>query len=140
LALGLLAKAEGKAAPGPLNATSHWFHGEGATRVSDVDAAHTATGYLTHHGASVMWASVMEAILSTRKNVWPAEIALTAAGVSVLAAAVDYGITPKRFTPGWEDVLTKKSMAGTYVAMAAGLTLGGIITSKMMPGSYARRR
>jgi hypothetical protein len=140
LALGLLAKAEGKAAPRPLNATSHWLHGEGAAKVSDVDAAHTATGYLTHHGASAMWASVMEAILSTRKNVSPSEIALTAVGVSVLAAAVDYGITPKRFTPGWEDVLTKKSMAGAYVAMAAGLTIGGILTSKMMPGSYARRR
>ena len=140
VALGLLARAEGKSAARPINATSHWSHGEGAAKVRGVDAAHTATGYLTHHGASVMWASIMEAILSTRRNVSPSEIALTAAGVSVLAAAVDYGITPKRFTPGWEDVLTKKSMAGAYAAMAVGLAIGGILTSKYLPGSYAPRR
>ncbi len=140
VALALLAKAEGKAAPRPINATSHWLHGEGAAKVRGVDAEHTATGYLTHHGACVMWASIMESMLAGRKNVSPSQIALTAAGVSALAAAVDYGITPKRFTPGWEDVLTKKSMAGAYVAMAAGLAIGGILTSRMMPGTYTRRR
>jgi hypothetical protein len=140
VALALLAKAEGKAAPRPINATSHWLHGEGAAKVRGVDAEHTATGYLTHHGACVMWASIMESMLAGRKNVSPSQIALTAAGVSALAAAVDYGITPKRFTPGWEDVLTKKSMAGAYAAMAAGLGVGCILTSKMMPGIYTRRR
>ncbi len=74
---------------------------EGAAEARGADATHTATGYLTHHGAFVMWASLMEAILSGRKSPPVSEIALTAAGVSVLAAAIDYGITPKRFTPGW---------------------------------------
>ena len=139
VALGLLAKNEGKAAPRPINATSHWVHGEDAGNVRGVDAAHTATGYLTHHSACVMWASIMEAILKRRGNVGPGEIAVTAAGVSVLAAAVDYGITPKRFTPGWEAVLTKKSMAGAYVAMAVGLAVGGIVTSRLLPGSFYDR-
>ena len=140
VALGLLAKAEGKSAPRPVNATSHWLHGEGAANVQGVDAAHTGTGYLTHHGACVMWASVMESILARRANVSSSDIALTAAGVSVLAAAVDYGITPKRFTPGWEEVLTKNSIAGVYIAMAAGLTIGGLVTANMIPGSSANRR
>jgi hypothetical protein len=113
-------------------------HGEGAGNVPGIDAAHTATGYLTHHSACVMWASIMEAILKQRRNVGPGEIAITAAFVSVLAAAVDYGITPKRFTPGWETVLTKKSMAGAYVAMAVGLTIGGMVTSRL-PGSFYDR-
>lgn len=140
VALSLLAKVEGKAAARPINATSHWLHGGAAAKVRGVDAEHTATGYLTHHGACVMWASIMQAVLAGRKNVSPSEIALTAAGVSALAAAVDYGITPKRFTPGWEDVLTKKSMAAAYAAMAAGLAVGGILSSKTMPGTYTRRR
>ena len=130
-ALALLAKAEGKAAPRPINATSHWVHGETAGNVRDADLSHTATGYATHHGACVFWASVMESILAGREHIRPSEIALSAAAVSVLAAAVDYGITPKRFTPGWEEVLTKRSMAGAYAAMALGLAAGGLLTSRM---------
>ena len=43
-----------------------------------------------------------------------------AASIGVLAAAVDYTITPKRLTPGWELVLSKTSMAVVYAAMSAG--------------------
>ena len=32
----------------------------------------------------------------------------------------DYTVTPRRFTPGWELVLSKRSMALVYGAMAAG--------------------
>jgi hypothetical protein len=39
---------------------------------------------------------------------------------SAIAAVVDYGLTPHRFTPGWELVLSKRSMAAAYLAMAAG--------------------
>jgi hypothetical protein len=66
-----------------------------------------------------------------REPIRASEIALSAAAVSALAAAVDYGITPKRFTPGWEEVLTKRSMADAYAAMALGLTIGGLLTSRM---------
>ena len=38
-----------------------------------------------------------------------------------IAAAVDYGATPRRFTPGWELVLSRAGMALVYSAMAAGL-------------------
>ena len=130
-ALALLAKAEGKAAPRPINATSHWLRGDTAGNVRDADLRHTVTGYVTHHGACVFWALVMESVLAGRELIRPSEVALSAAAVSALAAAVDYGITPKRFTPGWEEVLTKRSMAGAYAAMALGLTIGGLLTSRM---------
>jgi hypothetical protein len=130
-ALAILADAEGKSAPRPTNATSHWLHGETAGSVRGIDAAHTATGYAIHHGACVLWALVFEWVVAGRKNISPSEIPLTAAGVSILAAAVDYIITPKRFTPGWEAVLTKRSIAGVYVATALGLALGGLFTWRM---------
>lgn len=38
--------------------------------------------------------------------------------VSAFAAAVDYGVTPKRFTPRWEFMLSEQSTAATYAAMA----------------------
>jgi hypothetical protein len=134
-ALAAMAKAEGKAASSPINATSHWLHGESAADVRSIDVAHTATGYLTHHGACLLWASIMESIISNRKNVSPAEIALIAVGVSAFAAGVDYGITPKRFTPGWEEVLSVRSMGVAYASMAIGLAVGGLLTPRINPVS-----
>jgi hypothetical protein len=50
--------------------------------------------------------------------------------MSAIAAAVDYIATPKRFTPGWEFVLSKRSMAATYAAMALGMAAGALITQR----------
>jgi len=130
--LAIAAKTEGKAGPSPINATSHWLEGESAADVSDIDLAHTGVGYLTHHGACVFWASIMEWIVSNRRNVAPSEIALIATGVSALAAGIDYGITPKRFTAGWEEVLSVRSMGVAYAAMAVGLALGSILASQII--------
>lgn len=47
--------------------------------------------------------------------------------MSAFAAAVDYGVTPKRFTSRWEFVLTKRSAALTYAAMALRLAAGASI-------------
>ena len=40
--------------------------------------------------------------------------------MSAIAAGIDYGATPKRLTPGWELVLSRRSMGATYGAMALG--------------------
>ena len=50
--------------------------------------------------------------------------------MSAIAAAVDYTITPKRFTPRWEFVLSKRSMAVAYAAMDLGLAAGALITQR----------
>src|SRR5438045_9328878 len=50
-----------------------------------------------------------------------------ACAMSVIAAVIDYGATPKRLTPGWELVLSKRSIAATYVAMALGLAAGALL-------------
>jgi hypothetical protein len=50
-----------------------------------------------------------------------------AAVVSAIAAAVDYGVTPERLTPGWELVLSKRSLFATYSAMAVGLAAGALL-------------
>ena len=46
--------------------------------------------------------------------------------MSTIAAVVDYGITPKRFTPGWEE-FSKRSIGVTYAAMALGLATGAML-------------
>jgi len=51
-----------------------------------------------------------------------------AVATAAIAAAVDYGATPRRFTPGWEFMLSKRAMAVAYGAMAAGLAAGALLT------------
>jgi hypothetical protein len=127
MALALLARAEGKGALQPVNSTSHWYNGKRAGAFRDADLAHTAVGYATHHAATLFWAVLFERWIEPRRPVGALPMLRDALLLSAIAAAVDYGATPKRFTPGWEFVLSKRSMAAAYVAMAAGLAAGAIV-------------
>jgi len=124
MALALLARAEGKTASQPINATSHWLNRSEAGSFKGVDIAHTAVGYATHHAATLFWAVLFERWIGTRRPLPVLTLVQRALATSAVAALVDYGATPKRLTPGWELVLTKRSMAVAYGAMAVGLTLG----------------
>jgi hypothetical protein len=62
--LGLLAKVEQKDPVQPINATTHWLHGEEAGAITAIDVKHTATGYATHHAATVFWAALFETMQS----------------------------------------------------------------------------
>lgn len=127
VALALLARAEGRGALQPVNATSHWRHGKRAAAVTRADLAHTGVGYATHHAATVFWAVLFEWWIGGRRHRLAALPAVRdALAMSALAAVVDYTVTPKRFTPGWEFVLSKRSMALAYVAMGFGLAAGAL--------------
>ena len=133
-ALALAARVEGKAAVRPINATSHWLNGEAAGSHEDFDGAHTVVGFLTNHVASIFWAVFFEAWHARRRLAGPFPMLRDALIMSAVAAAVDYGATPKRFTPGWEFVLSKKGMAVAYGGLAVGLAAGALLTQS------ARRR
>ena len=115
-ALALLARAEGAGAVQPLNATSHWLHGPGAAAITRTDGRHTVVGFATHAAATLFWAAVWAA--------WPGRRRPGALGMAALAAVVDYTVTPRRFTPGWELVLSRPAMAVTYAAMGLGFRAG----------------
>ncbi len=127
LALALAARSEGKPAVLPLNATSHWRNGERAASFDGIDAAHTGVGYATNHVASVFWAVFFQAWRAWRGPARPLPMLRDAVVMSAIAAAVDYGPTPKRFTPGWEFVLSKKGMAVAYGGLALGLAAGALL-------------
>ena len=124
VALALLARAEGQGLLQPVNSTSHWLNGEQAASFRGADLAHTAVGYATHHAATVFWAVLFERWVGARRPTGALTLMPDALVLSAIAAAVDYGATPKRFTPGWEFVLSKRSMAVAYLAMAFGLAAG----------------
>ncbi len=129
-ALATLARTEGKGALRPINSTSHWLHGERAGRVRRLDAAHTLTGYATHHASAVFWALFLEAWLASRPPRAPLLLLRDATAVAAIAATVDYGFVPKRLTPGWESVLRKRSIVATFGALALGLAAGAMITQE----------
>ena len=126
-ALALLAQGEGKSAFQPTNATSHWLHGDHAASHREPDVAHTLVGYATHHASTLFWAVPFEVWLAARPPRTTAGLLRNACIMSAIAAGIDYGATPKRLTPGWELVLSKRSMVATYGAMALGLAGGALV-------------
>ena len=130
-ALLKLARAERKGSVQPINSTSHWLHGERAGLVAQADAAHTLVGYATHHASAWFWALLFERWLIARPPRSAVALLRDGATMAAIAAAVDYGITPKRLTPGWELVLSKRGIALAYVAMAFGLTTGALVTQRL---------
>jgi hypothetical protein len=55
-----------------------------------------------------------------------------ACAMSAIAAVVDYGLTPKRLTPGWELVYQKSSMSVAYGAMALGVAAGALVARRLL--------
>lgn len=112
----------------PVNAVAHWFFGDRALREDDPSFLYTATGYLTHHAASVFWGTLHAKAWGARpeaKKPLPAAAgALTAAAVANL---VDYQLTPKRLTPGFEHRLGKPEMTTVYAFFALGLMAGSML-------------
>lgn len=127
-ALAILARAEGKGALQPVNATSHWLHGEEAGHFRRADAAHTLVGFTTHHASALFWALPFEIWLARHPPRSRTHLLRDAAVMSAIAAAVDYGMVPKRLTPGWEEVVSKRSIAVAYGALALGLFAGAMLT------------
>ena len=123
--LMMLSAREGRAPMRPINATSHWIHGPRAGRKRGTDLAHTGVGIVTHHLATMWWSFLLEKWLGPRPRTLP-EMALAGGSTAALAALVDYGLMPRRLSPGWELALTRKSMVGAFAAMAVGLAAGAL--------------
>jgi hypothetical protein len=115
----------------PMNAVSHWFFGERALREDDASLAYTAGGYATHHAAAVFWgvlyAKAWGARPEAKKPLAAAAGAVAAAGV---ASFVDYQLTPKRLTPGFEHRLARPEMTTVYAFFALGLAAGSLLMKK----------
>ena len=107
----------------PLNATSHWLNGEAVAQETRATWRTTGVGLLTHLAATGFWAILYELWLRRGRRTG-ADVAGKALAMAGVSALVDYRATPKRFTPGWEFVLTPGAMALAYVALGAGLAVG----------------
>jgi len=127
-ALATFGKRETGSSLAGVNAVSHWLWGDADARRNDFSWRHTVVGALTNELASVFWAFCFERLFAARaRNVSAPKLVSEAAATSALAFAVDYGITPKRLTPGYELRLSRPSLFAVYVAFAGGLALGSLL-------------
>lgn len=115
----------------PTNATSHWLWREEAFGVHVPTWRHTAIGYAIHHGTATFWAVLYAWLHGNRPAARTLPAALTNAAVaSAVACTVDYTLTPKRLTPGFEHHLSKTSMALVYAGFALGLAAGCLAANR----------
>lgn len=115
----------------PLNAVSHWFFGDRSLRQDEPSARYTLTGYLTHHSASIFWGILYAKLWGARPQAKQPLPAL-AGGVAAAAVAcfIDYQLTPKRLTPGFEHRLGRPEMAKVYACFALGLAIGSLLMKR----------
>ena len=139
VALALMAKAQGRGALQPLNATSHWLNGEAAAQRTGAGWRTTGVGLATHFAATAFWAAIYEGWLRRGRRRGAAVLGKAAAMAGV-SALVDYRATPKRFTPGWEFVLSSGAMSVAYIALGAGLAAGAAWADGPPPARAKARR
>jgi hypothetical protein len=137
-AVALLSHLEGHSAARPINATSHVLWGPRDALSDKIDVVNTLPGLLINVGAAFFWGAVFAFSTPSASKQTSKGVIGRAFGTSLLAAAVDYGMVPRRLRPGWELALRVRSVALALAAMGAGLAAGGL-TARGKPASRLGR-
>jgi len=133
-AITILAKAEGRPVLGPINGSSHWLWGDGDASHGRADLAHSAVGGITNIGAGLMWGALFGALRDQRRSE-PGQIIRDGAILGAVAGLLDYGLLPRRFSPGWELALSGRSVVLSMAAMAAGAVVGSLVARESRDGA-----
>lgn len=125
--LALAGRWQAGSAAAPVNAASHWLWGDESLREDAPTWRHTLPGFLTQHAASVFWAALYSRVYGHRPEAKELPNAILG-GIATSAAAyvVDYTVTPKRLTPGYEHRLDGTGMLAVYAALALGFAAGAV--------------
>lgn len=107
----------------PVNAISHIVWGPAAGRQRRVSLRHTGLGLLLNGAACAFWSWLYEAGRGFGRQGSIVNAVLSAIGISALAYVTDYHIVPRRFTPGFELSLSRRSFPWLYGSLAAGLVI-----------------
>ena len=126
--LGLLGRRKAGGVAAPVNAVSHWLWGDDALHEHRMTWKYTLPGALTQHAASILWAGLYSRVYGHRPEAKQLPQAI-AGGIATSATAyvVDYTITPRRLTPGYEHRLDGAGMLAVYAALAVGFTVGALL-------------
>jgi hypothetical protein len=131
LALAVAGRRENGSIVAPTNAISHWLWRGEAFMVDRPTLRHTLVGYVIHHLTSTFWAVLYAWLHGNRRDVQTVPRAMAGATVAAaVACTVDYTVTPKRLTPGFEHRLSTGAMALVYGAFAIGLAAGCLAANR----------
>ena len=125
-AITLLARVEGKPALAPATASSHWLWEDEDGRRPEDEPLRAGVGIATNVGAGLMWGGLLGAHLQ-RSPREPHEIVRDGAVMGAVAALLDYGLLPRRLSPGWENTLSGRSVVLGMAGMTAGAIVGGLV-------------
>lgn len=127
VALAAAGARQNRAPAAPVNAISHWLWDRPALVADGASARHTLAGYLIHHAASIWWGTLHAKAWGTQARAKRPGPALAGASAAAsLACFVDFKMTPRRLTPGFEHRLSAGALLGVYAAFALGLALGSM--------------
>jgi hypothetical protein len=125
--LAIVGQRQAGSASAPVNAASHWLWGDESLRQDGTTLRHTLPGFLTQHAASVLWGTLYSRVYGHRPEAKDLpQAVLGGIATSATAYVIDYTITPKRFTPGYEHRLDGSGMLAVYAALAVGFAVGAM--------------
>ncbi|WP_157991550.1 hypothetical protein [Caldimonas tepidiphila] len=139
-ALAIFGRKDAGSVMRPINAPSHWLHGDRGTRQDGISVRYTLPGVLTHQLSAVFWAMFFERLVPDRPEHRspPALLGHAAVGTAV-AALVDLKLVPRRLTPGFEQPLRSRSLWWVYSCFALGLAAGSHWASHRHSRTVERR-
>ena len=122
-----------------VNASSQWLWGRHARHRRGGSIRYTLVGFLVHQLCSFLWSALYAAWNAHRPTARRSVQLRRAAAIGLLAATVDYTVTPKRLRPGFEAHLSRASMVGVYGMFALGLYLAAKRQESVRPPLRAER-
>ncbi len=124
LAAARLGRRDSDSAAAALNAPSHVIWGDSAFAERRFAARYTLPGIVINTGAGLFWAAVMRMLFrgSARRSLPSLLVGGTA--TSSLAWLIDYGLIPRRLSPGIQELVSRRSLLTIHGLFALGLALG----------------
>jgi hypothetical protein len=119
-------RRERRSVAAPLNAVNHNVWSDAALARNDVSLRHTATGAVLHVASALLWGGLYAWLRHRRWRPTAGNAVVDAVAVSAVASLVDFKVVTARLTPGFEHRLSRQGLAWFYIALAAGLALGGL--------------
>lgn len=133
-ALALAGRRENGDAAAPVNAISHWVWDRPALYQNGPSIRHTLVGYLVHHTASVFWGVLHARAWGCRPLAkQPGPAMAGGAAAAAVACFVDFRMTPRRLTPGFEHRLSSGALLAVYACFALGLAIGSMEVPSTRP-------
>jgi hypothetical protein len=119
-------RVDNKSACSALNAPSHWLWGDEALKHDEPSVRYTVVGAGVHQASSLLWSSIHACLQRRHTRPSTAAAAADAVAVTAVAVVVDLAVVPRRFAPGFERRLSKRSLVWVYGGFALGLAIGAV--------------